>query len=100
MTMRPHPREFFAPHAAPNLLTADGKKDALLAEAGIQALFYLPFDRRTADTEPERFIAEIIQQRSRAVAVVAGHDCRFGKRARGDANSAPRTGSPSKKSRR
>ncbi len=84
MTMRPHPREFFAPQNAPNLLTADAKKEALLAEAGVKALFYLPFDQRTANTEPERFVADIIAQRCRAVAVVAGHDCRFGKGARGD----------------
>jgi riboflavin kinase/FMN adenylyltransferase len=82
--MRPHPREFFAPENAPNLLTADGKKETLLAEAGIDALFYLPFDGRTANTEPERFVADIIHTRCRAVSVVAGHDCRFGKGARGD----------------
>lgn len=96
MTMRPHPREFFAPENAPNLLTADGKKEALLAEAGVGALFYLPFDHQTANTEPERFVSDIIQTRCRAIAVVAGHDCRFGKGARGNVDLlralAPRHG--------
>ncbi len=84
LTMKPHPREFFAPHNAPNLLTADRKKYALLEAAGICAIFVLPFDRFTADMEPERFIREIIRERCRAVAIIAGHDCRFGKSARGD----------------
>jgi len=84
LTMNPHPREFFAPKNAPNLLTADKKKRQLLAEAEIGALFLLPFDRRTADMDPQDFIAHIIHEHCRAVAVVAGHDCRFGKGARGD----------------
>lgn len=84
LTMRPHPREFFAPENAPNLLTSDAKKEQLLAEAGIGALFVLPFDRRTADTEPEDFIARLLCERCRARTIVVGHDCRFGKGARGD----------------
>ena len=39
LTMKPHPREFFSPDNAPNLLTSDAKKAQLLAEAGIDVLF-------------------------------------------------------------
>ncbi len=84
LTMKPHPREFFSPENAPNLLTSDGKKAQLLEEAGIQVLFILPFDRRTADMEPERFIEELLRQNCHARTIVVGHDCRFGKGARGD----------------
>lgn len=84
LTMKPHPREFFSPQHAPNLLTGDAKKAELLRDAGISVLFILPFDRRTADTEPEDFVAHWLVGHCRAKTVVVGHDCRFGKGARGD----------------
>jgi riboflavin kinase / FMN adenylyltransferase len=84
LTMRPHPREFFAPESAPNLLTGDGKQCSLLAEAGIEVLFVLPFDRTTADMPPERFVRNVLVDQCHARSVIVGHDCRFGKDARGD----------------
>lgn len=84
LTMKPHPREFFSPQHAPNLLTGDAKKEELLRADGIGVLFILPFDRRTADTEPEDFIAHWLVGHCSAKTVVVGHDCRFGKGARGD----------------
>jgi len=84
LTMRPHPREFFTPDNAPNLLTSDAKKEQLLDAAGISVLFVLPFDRRTADMEPERFIDELLVRNCRVNTIVVGHDCRFGRGARGD----------------
>ena len=35
MTLRPHPRQFFHPDIAPNILTSPQKKEILLAEAGV-----------------------------------------------------------------
>lgn len=84
LTMKPHPREFFSPQNAPNLLTGDAKKQELLQAAGIRVMFILPFDRRTADTEPEDFIQHWLVGHCRARTIVVGHDCRFGKGARGD----------------
>jgi len=84
LTMKPHPREFFSPENAPNLLTSDAKKAQLLAEAGVKVLFVLPFDRRTADMEPEQFIEVLLRSHCDARTIVVGHDCRFGKGARGD----------------
>jgi len=84
LTMKPHPREFFSPQHAPNLLTSDAKKAALLRDIGIRVLYMLPFDRRTADTEPEEFIGRWLVGHCRAKTIVVGHDCRFGKGARGD----------------
>lgn len=83
MTMKPHPREFFAPENAPNLLTSPDKQRELLADAGIGALLVLPFDQATADMPPEAFIEEILVKKCHARAVIVGHDCRFGKGARG-----------------
>jgi len=84
LTMRPHPREYFSPEHAPNLLTSFKKKRQLLEEAGIQVLYILPFDKDTADMEPRTFVQEILSGHCHAKALVVGHDCRFGKGAKGN----------------
>lgn len=84
LTMRPHPREFFAPEHAPNLLTSFGKKCQLIEEAGIEVLYVLPFDKDTAGMEPKIFVERILSGHCHATAIVVGHDCRFGKGAKGD----------------
>ncbi|MBX7257162.1 MAG: bifunctional riboflavin kinase/FAD synthetase [Candidatus Hydrogenedentes bacterium] len=84
LTLKPHPREFFSPDHAPSLLTSESKKWQLFEQAGIDAVFVLPFDETVASLEPEAFVEEILVRRCRAESVVVGHDFRFGKRARGD----------------
>lgn len=84
LTMRPHPRVFFAQDHAPNLLTSERKKLQLLEEAGIEAVFVLPFNAETADIEALDFIHRIVCGQCKAKALVVGHDCRFGKGAKGD----------------
>lgn len=84
LTMQPHPREYFSPDSAPNLLTSFEKKIALLEEAGIEVVFVLPFNEKTADIEPEVFIETVLRDHCHAVSLIVGYDCRFGRRARGD----------------
>ena len=84
LTMRPHPREFFAPGHAPNLLTTDGKKLELLEDAGVDVVFYLSFDVDMANMAPGEFLEAIVHGRCHAVQTVVGHDCRFGKDGAGD----------------
>lgn len=84
LTLKPHPREFFSPDHAPSLLTPDRKKRQLFEETGIDAVFVLPFDQNVASLEPEAFVEQVIVERCSAVAVVVGHDFRFGRQARGD----------------
>ena len=84
LTMQPHPREFFSPGKAPNLLTSMATKERLLAQAGIEVLYILRFDSETANMEPEDFVKDILCERCQAKALVVGHDCHFGKGARGD----------------
>jgi len=83
LTMRPHPREFFAPDHAPNLLTSEGKKLALLAEAGIEAVFILAFNAATSQMSPRAFLEDILVDRCGAASLLVGHDFRFGKGAEG-----------------
>lgn len=84
LTMRPHPRQFFAPDSAPNLLTTDDKKAELIADAGIEALFFLPFDGRIAALDKTAFVEGIVRDRCGAGHLIVGHDFCFGKDASGD----------------
>lgn len=84
LTMRPHPREFFSPEHAPNLLTSHEKKLELFETLGIDAVFVLPFDAETAAMEPGRFVSHILVAQCRAREIIVGHDFRFGKGAQGD----------------
>ena len=84
LTMRPHPRQFFVPAHAPNLLTSESKKLQLLEAAGIEVVYILKFDKETAAIEPVHFVEEIVRDHCHATALIVGHDCRFGKGAQGD----------------
>ncbi|MBN2309161.1 MAG: bifunctional riboflavin kinase/FAD synthetase [Candidatus Hydrogenedentes bacterium] len=96
LTLRPHPRQVFAPSHAPNLLTSDAQKMRLFAEAGLDVVFVLPFTADTARLAPGLFLQQIIHERCRPAAIVVGHDFRFGEGARGDyeflCQAAPRYG--------
>jgi riboflavin kinase / FMN adenylyltransferase len=84
MTMRPHPRQYFAPHRAPNLLTTDAKKVELLGQLGVELVYFLPFDTSTVTMTPETFVEQILVGRCHVRRLYVGHDFRFGKGARGD----------------
>lgn len=84
LTIDPHPREFFAPDNAPNLLTSLDKKLSLLEATGIEAVYILPFNAETAEMEPERFITEVLRDRCKVSSLIVGYDCRFGRKARGN----------------
>lgn len=96
MTLRPHPRQYFSPADAPNILTCDEKKQELLAEAGLDVLYVLPFNAEVANMPPETFVEDIVVGRCHAHGVVVGHDFSFGKDACGDyeflKKTAPRYG--------
>ena len=83
MTLRPHPRQFFNPGNAPNILTSDAQKARLLEELGVDALFFLPFDASVANLDREAFLRDIVVGRCDARKLVVGHDFRFGRGAAG-----------------
>lgn len=84
LTLDPHPRQYFAPEHAPNLLTGFEKKRELLAGAGVEVLYVLPFDADTANMDREDFLREIVVERCGAKKLVVGHDFAFGKDAAGN----------------
>jgi len=66
------------------LLTTDRQKIRLLEQAGMDAVFFLPFNADVANLEPERFVNEVLRDKCHMTALIVGHDFRFGKGARGD----------------
>lgn len=96
MTLRPHPRQFFSPGHAPNMLSVASAQERLLAAAGMDALFVLPFNAETAALDREAFLQEVVLGCCRAEHLIVGHDFSFGKGAQGNfeylASVAPRMG--------
>ena len=84
LTMRPHPREFFSPAHAPNLLTCDKAKARLLKAAGIDTVLTLEFTADVANLDPHEFVGQIIHRCCHAKTVIVGHDFRFGRNALGN----------------
>ncbi len=84
MTLRPHPREFFAPRNAPNILSDDLQKQALLEQMGVDILFYLPFTAEIAHMDRQDFLKEILLGRCCARKLIVGHDFAFGRGAEGN----------------
>lgn len=84
MTLRPHPREFFSPKHAPNILTAPAMKERLLREAGVEMLFVLPFNADVASMDRQVFLQEVVLGRCHAHHLIVGHDFAFGRGALGN----------------
>lgn len=83
VTFRRHPLEVLRSQGAPPLLTTLPQRARLMAGLGVDALFALPFTRRTANEAPEAFLdrmACIFHPRH----VVAGFNYSFGRGGRGD----------------
>lgn len=84
LTFEPHPREFFAPQAAPARLTRLAAKLQLLREAGIDRVHVARFDARFAAQTPDRFIEDVLVGGLGCVWLLVGRDFRFGARRAGD----------------
>lgn len=85
ITFEPHPREFFAPHAAPfRLMNAEARANRL-EKLGVERLYQLPFDERLSEMEAGTFVREVLAEGLGVAHVVVGADFRFGKRRAGGA---------------
>lgn len=84
LTFSPHPRRFFAPGHALNLLTTESQKFDHMERCGVDAVCVLPFTETAAQLEPLAFLTSIVKARCHAELLVVGHDFRFGRDARGD----------------
>jgi riboflavin kinase / FMN adenylyltransferase len=84
LTFEPHPREFFAPGAAPARLTRLRDKLELIAAAGIERVHVMRFNARFAATTATRFIDEILKRGLETRWLLVGRDFRFGAQRTGD----------------
>ncbi|MGR3756136.1 MAG: bifunctional riboflavin kinase/FAD synthetase [Tranquillimonas sp.] len=92
VTFEPHPREFFAPDAAPfRLMNAEAKANRL-AKLGVERLFELNFTAALSSLSPRDFAAEVIDRGLGLSHVVVGADFRFGKGRAGTARDLCRFG--------
>jgi riboflavin kinase/FMN adenylyltransferase len=84
LTFEPHPREFFAPDAAPARLSRLREKIELIAEAGIARTHVLRFDAALAAMSAEQFIDEVLVAGLGTRRLLVGRDFRFGAKRAGD----------------
>lgn len=79
VTFEPHPRQFFAPDAAPFRLMNPEARANRLAKLGVQHLYELPFDAALASLTPEAFVRDVLAGGLGIAHVVVGSDFCFGK---------------------
>jgi riboflavin kinase/FMN adenylyltransferase len=87
ITFDPHPMAVLRPEHAPSMLTGVEDRAGLLAAAGADAVFALPFSREVAAWTPDEFIDRVLVSGLGAAVVVVGANFRFGARASGDVES-------------
>jgi riboflavin kinase/FMN adenylyltransferase len=85
LSFRNHPATHLRPGAVPALITTAEERVNLLADAGIDELYLVPFDANLAELEARRFLEEFVLERLGARALVVGSNFRFGARRTGDA---------------
>lgn len=83
LTFEPHPREYFAPDAAPFRLMSRAAKASRLESLGVQRLYELSFNDRLAALSPKAFCREILADRLGLVHVTVGADFCFGAKRKG-----------------
>ncbi|MFA5537700.1 MAG: riboflavin biosynthesis protein RibF, partial [Gemmobacter sp.] len=92
VTFEPHPRQFFAPDAAPfRLMNAEARANRL-DKLGVDRLYELPFGTALAGLSPDAFAHEVLAGGLGVAHVVVGADFRFGKGRAGSAADLRRLG--------
>jgi riboflavin kinase/FMN adenylyltransferase len=84
LTFEPHPREFFAPQAAPARLTRLRDKLELMAQAGVARVHVARFDARLASLPAPTFVEDVLARGLGASWLLVGRDFRYGKGRAGD----------------
>lgn len=92
LTFEPHPARVLHPERAPAALLTPDQKARLLAEAGIERLAVLPFDRALAALSPDEFARRVLKDALGAQAVLVGENFRFGRGRSGGVGELRRLG--------
>src|SRR5262249_46993254 len=91
-TFEPHPLRLLLPAVMPRLITPLKRKEALLAEAGLDALLEIPFTRDFSMTTAEDFAGNILAGKLHAKEVHEGDNFHFGHKAQGTTASLKELG--------
>lgn len=83
VTFDPHPLRVLRPDVAPKLITPEPRKEALLAECGLDALLVIPFTHDFSMTSAADFARDILAGKLRAKEVHEGENFHFGHKAQG-----------------
>lgn len=84
ITFEPHPLKVLRPEEAPPLLTLPSQRERLLAEADIDALLIVKFNRDLARTPPEDFVRRFLAGTLSIEEILVGKDFAFGHERRGN----------------
>ena len=84
VTFDPHPTKVLRPEAAPHLLTATQHKIALIRDLGVAHLLVLRFDLNFAQTTPEEFVRQLVENSKPLREICVGHEWSFGKNRAGN----------------
>ena len=84
VTFSPHPMAVLRPEHAPLMLTDVERRCELLADAGVDDVFVIPFSREIAAWSPQEFVDRILVEGLHAAGVVVGANFRYGAKAAGD----------------
>lgn len=85
LTFANHPAAFLRPGTEPPLITTQEERLDLLAGAGYEECFFVPFDHATATQTPKEFVQRTLIEALGVRGVVVGRTFRFGKSRAGDA---------------
>lgn len=85
LTFEPHPREYFAPHAAPFRLMNREARAHRLEKLGVERLYEINFNAGLAALTPREFARAVIRDGLSLAHVVVGADFCFGKDRAGNA---------------
>lgn len=84
VTFDPHPMKVLRPNDAPHLLTATQHKISLIRNLGVEHLLVLTFDRKFAETAPEKFVEQLAAHSKPLREICVGHEWSFGKNRAGN----------------
>ena len=92
LTFDPHPAKVVAPARAPRMIGPLEERCRLIASAGIEQIFILPFDRTFSELSPREFVEQVLVEKLQAKAVLVGDNFRFGNRQAGDVGTLAELG--------
>ncbi len=85
LTFSNHPSAFLRPGTEPPLISTPEERVDLLARAGYEECFFVPFDAAVANQTPDEFLKKTLIENLGARGVAVGRTFRFGHGREGDA---------------